>query len=165
MVYKLNFSAFQPQSFDWLKWNTYITGLSSGNILATSLVWPGNSDDYTDHNDPPPAPPPDGWGHTYRGFAEVGDLTDKQLHVGDFVARDTVSNGFGGFGVTTALNSHIDENRALRMVLWDHSASMSGGIQYHTSGFAIFKILGYSTGNWVLLQLVRIDSSCGQTVS
>jgi hypothetical protein len=163
MVYKLGYAAFTPQSFDWLRWNIYISGINpSGNILATSLGWPGNSDDYVDHSDPG-TPPPGVPAYVYRGYAEVGDPTDKQLHGGDFVARD--GDGFSGFGVTTALNSHIDENRALRMVLWDHSAGMSGGIQYHTSGFAIFKILGYSTGNWVLLQLVRIDSSCGQTVS
>jgi Flp pilus assembly pilin Flp len=122
MVYKLGYAAFTPQSFDWLKWNPYITGLSSGNILATSLGWPGNSDDYSNHNDLPAAPPPDNWGHTYRGFAEVGDLTDKEMHAGDpttvpgdYIARDSISDGFGGFGVTTALNSHINENRTLRM--------------------------------------------------
>jgi hypothetical protein len=50
------------------------------------------------------------------------------------------------------------------MILWDHSAGVSGSGQYMASGFGIFKILGYSTNNWILLQLVRIDSSCGQLV-
>lgn len=165
MVYKLNFDpdGFTPQSFNWLKWNTYLTGLSSGNILATSLGWPGNSDDYDNHGDLPNAAPPD-WPHTYRGYAEVSNPTDKQLHGGDFVIEDNVSGSFGGLNVQTALQNHVNEERVLRMVLWDHSSLTSGGVQYQVSGFAIFRILGYSSNNWILLQLIRIDNSCGQTI-
>lgn len=172
MVYRLNYGAFTSQRFDWLKWNQYITGLSSGNILATSLTWPGNSDDYINHNDLPATPPDDGWGFTYRGFAEDGDATDKQLHTGDFIDQDTVSTGFSGFGVEAALQDHISpdinsEPRSLRMILWDYSSGGGDPIQtrYKASGFGIFKILGYRTNSWILLQLVRIDGSCGQTVS
>jgi hypothetical protein len=161
-VFVLDYAAFSPQAFDWLKWNPYITGLSSGNVLAASLAYPGNSHDYANHNDLPAAPPPDGWGYTYRGFAEVGDLTDKEMHLADFIARDTVSGGFGGFGVTTTLNNHIDEARTLRLPLWDHSSGTSIGIQYQASGFGLFRILGYNTNNWLLLELVGLDNSCGQ---
>jgi hypothetical protein len=163
MVYKLSFAAYAAQSFDWVKWNPYITGVSSGNILANSLGWPGNSDDYNNHNDFPTTPPPD-WPHTYRGFAEVGDATDKQLHGGDYVAKDNNSGGFGGLGVTAALNGHINAERTLRMVLWDFSSGDST-VSYRVSGFAIFKIVGYSANNWLLLELVRIDNSCGRVVN
>jgi hypothetical protein len=164
-VFVLNYAAFTPQSFDWLKWNTYITGLSSGNLLAASLAYPGNSHDYTNHNDLPAAPPPDNWGHTYRGFAEVNNLLDKEMHLDDYIARDSSSGGFGGFGVTAALNDHIDTGRTLRLPLWDHSSGTSGGSQYQASGFGLFRILGYNTNNWLLMELVGLDESCGQPAS
>jgi hypothetical protein len=166
MVYLLDYAAFAPQSFDWLKWNPFITGASSGNVLANSLIWPGNSDNYTNYNDFPATPPPDpDYTYTYRGYSEPGDATDKQLHIGDYVVKDSISGGFGGVGVTTRLNEHITKERTLRMVLWDQSTGDSSVDKYRASGFAIFRIIGYGSNDWLLVELIRIDNSCGRIIN
>jgi hypothetical protein len=46
--------------------------------------------------------------------------------------------------------------------LWNWSSGSSGGSQYQASGFGLFRILGYSANNWLLLELVGLDESCGQ---
>ena len=166
-VFKFNAGNFTSRNFDWLKWNTNITALNGGgNLLATSLTWPGNSSDHQNRGDSP-NPPPGSWPYpfTFRGFAEAGDPEDNQLHGGDFIMRDGVSGGFGGLNVEQTLRSHIDSQRVLRMVLWDANGD-SAEPRYRASGFAVFRIRGYSTsGGWLLMELYRLDLSCGQTIN
>ncbi|MFZ0547817.1 MAG: hypothetical protein WAM60_20395, partial [Candidatus Promineifilaceae bacterium] len=158
-VFVLNYGAFSADGFDWLKWNQYINTLSSGNILATSLTYPGNSHDYLYHVGDSGTFP---IGVTpYRGFSEVGDDTDKEMHIGDYVAQDTISGGFNSF-VRSQLEEHINTGRTLRLPLWDSTSGASGSGKYQMSGFGLFRVLGYSTNNWLLLQLVGLDESCGQ---
>lgn len=163
-LYKLDLGEI-PGGFQWLKWNTNITGINGGgNILATSLQWPGNSWDYQDYGDPPQPPPPP-FEYTFRGFAEAGDPADRQMHLGDAIAVDAISGGFAGVSVQAVLNEHIDTGRALRLPLWDIAdPAIPGAIR--AAHFGIFRIIGYSTGNnWLLLELVRLDESCGQLLT
>lgn len=161
-IFKLNLGN-GPDSFNWLKWNTTINGINpppaGASILAASLYWPGNSGDYVDRGDSPEA-------GTFRGFAEVEDPDDHQLHVGDLVAQDSISGGIGGAGVAGVLQEHINNKRTLRVVLWDNS---EGGFvtsptnSYRVDGFAIVRIRGYGP-DWLLVELFRLDNSCGQSV-
>jgi hypothetical protein len=78
-VYSLNLE--QAQAY-WLRWNGGIS--QSGDTLANSLTWPGNTHDYTDHGDSgvPIGPYP----YVVRGFMEVGDTDDQLLHLNDHVS-------------------------------------------------------------------------------
>jgi hypothetical protein len=170
-IYKLDVGQ-SPGNFDWLKWNTNISGItpppSGQSLLGASLLWPGNNGDVLDRNDPPDPPPPS-WPFpfTFRGFVEVGDDTDTDMQMGDWVARDTVSGGFGASGVTTSLESHIYNGRSLRVALWDSSAGgyepspPAPAARFLISGFAVFRVRAYGSG-WILFELVRLDTSCGQ---
>jgi hypothetical protein len=147
--------------FNWLKWNTRISGINpppaSSSVLGASLLWPGNSDDYNDHGDPPS---PD----TFRGFADAdpSDSSDVEMQIHDWVARDTVSGSFSAAGVSSAIRDHIDKDRALRLVLWNDSAGGYSAVGFQVSGFGIFRLRAYGS-DWVLVELVRLDTSCGQS--
>ncbi|MFN2189731.1 MAG: TadE/TadG family type IV pilus assembly protein [Candidatus Promineifilaceae bacterium] len=146
-------------NFNWLKWNVDITGITpppgGASILAASLNWPGNSSDYEDRGDPP-------GGGTYRGFADATDPADLEMHEDDWIVQDTISGGFAGMGVDNTLREHVNTERALRLVLWDDSASGYTPSRFQASGFGIFRLRAYGA-NWILLELVRIDNSCGQS--
>jgi hypothetical protein len=154
-IFKLNLGT-GIANFDWLKWNADITGINppGDSILATSLLWPGNSNDYNDYGDPP-------GGGAFRGFADANDSDDREMHIGDWIAEDTLSGGFAGAGVTPKLQEHIDKERTLRLVLWDESTSGYNSNRFQVSGFGIFRIKAYGA-DWLLLEFVRHDSSCGQ---
>lgn len=130
---------FDSNTFKWLVWNTiYLAG--SSNELAHSLAWPGDSLDYP----------------TY-GYYEPGDPTDMSLNVGDWIAGSHGS--IGDTAVQQILNEHIDLDRVLRLPAWD-SESIS---TYRTSGFALFRLLGYSIADeWLLLEFIGWDDTCGQ---
>lgn len=158
-IFKLNFGSGQG-NFNWLKWNTTIVGITpppaGASVLAASLFWPGNSSDYVDRGDSPAG--------SVRGFAEVENPSDQQMQVGDLVAQDSISGGFGGAGVASVIQDHIDNNRTLRVVLWDNAAggyvsSPTNG--YRIEGFAVIRLRGYGP-DWILVELFRLDSSCGQ---
>ena len=127
-----------PSTFSWLVWNTiFLTGDS--NDLAHSLTWPGDSWDYP----------------TY-GYYEPGDLRDMTLSLGDYVAQSTGT--IGATAVQQALNEHIDLGRVLRLPTWDNPAGT-----YRTSGFVLFRLLGYSIADeWLLLEFMGQEDSCGQ---
>ncbi len=125
------------QNVGLLRWNTAL----SGNRLAASMTYPGNSS------------------HPSLGFHEPGDDTDKTLHVDDYVARSTEPMG----NMATPLRNHIDTGRTLRLPLWtEDSGGYNGDGNYFTiAGFGIFRIRGYGSG-WILFELFQIDNSCGQ---
>jgi hypothetical protein len=143
------------QNVGLVQWNNNITGINGGgSILATSLDYPGNSNDYGNHGDP---------GHSfpvYRGFSEWGDPTDREMHVGDRVPHsgETLNSS-----VRARLRDHIDSGRTLRLPLWDASTGGydGSGNWFRIDGFGIFRIHGYGN-DWILLEVFRLDSSCGQ---
>ena len=104
------------------------------------------------------------WLTTAPHAAEAGDHTDRRYHNGDKVQIDTVSGGFGGFGVQARLNDHIDSRRVLRMMMWDvNQAQVPGTLK--ADNFAAMRVRGYSASSgWLLLELYRLDNSCGQLV-
>jgi hypothetical protein len=158
-IFKLDLG-YGIEDFNWLKWNTGITGITpppaGHSILATSLLWPGNSDDYADYGDPSVTPGV----NAFRGFADAVDIDDVEMHIGDWVAEDNL-DGFGGLSVAANLQDHINEDRALRLVLWDESAGGYSADGFQVSGFGVFRIKAYGS-SWLLLEFVRHDTSCGQ---
>ncbi|MBK6326568.1 MAG: pilus assembly protein [Chloroflexi bacterium] len=142
------------------KWNA---GITSGNTtLSNSLAWPSNISDYTNHNDA--GVPIPGLAFVVRGFVEVGDNTDRSIHISDRVA---VNGEIGNLnGITGALQNHITNKRTLRLLVLSNTAEqyLNGVPFYQPTGFAIYRISGYSlTNNWILLEFIRWDHSCGQS--
>ena len=153
-------NGFGAGEFGWLRWNEGIQ--SSANTLQDSLTWPGNIFDYTDHGDSGAILL--GQTHVVRGFIEAGDASDTELHVGDWIATSTGS--INSAGIRSVLNEHSELERTLRLPIWDttEGSGMSG--RYKASAFALFRFHGYSfspsSGNWILLEFLRFDQSCGQ---
>ena len=139
--------------------NTTIQGITpppgNSSVLAASLIWPGNSSDYVERGDPPGA-------GTFRGFAEATDSSDLEMHEGDWIAQDTISGGMAGTGMSTKLNALINTDRSLRLVLWNASDNGYASSNFKVSGFGVFRLVAYGA-DWLLVELVHLDSSCGQT--
>ncbi|PID86995.1 MAG: hypothetical protein CSA11_04915 [Chloroflexi bacterium] len=156
-----------PLQAIWLSWNQYLS--PANNNLSASLAWPGNTSDYNDCAPEGCTGPPgyyiqDESNHVW-GFAEVGDTEDRDLGVNDRVAANvgaSISNG----AVTNALSNHVISNRALRLpvLATDFRIDYAGAYPYvEVQDFVIMRIRGYSTSeNWLLLEFVRFDHSCGQ---
>lgn len=153
---------FGSGNFGWLAWNQGIN--VSATTLAGSLTWPGDSIDYTNHNDGgQPATPLYPW--VVRGYVNPMDTSDIAMHIGDWVAANTgsvVSNG-----VRTTLNGHIDKGRQLRLLIWNDAAQQGSNGRYQIIGFAVFRLHGYSLdqgggGSWILAEFISWDTSCGQ---
>ena len=148
-------NGFGSGNFGWLVWNTGIVPNAATSV--NSLTWPGDTLDYTDHTDGGTAVPGSGFAHVVRGYIEPGDPTDHALHIGDWLAASTGS--INSSAIRDAVNEHIDLERTLRLPIWNNSS----GSQYQTAQFAIFRIIGYSiTEDWLLLEFVDFDASCGQ---
>lgn len=163
-VFKVQ-NGFGNGNFGWLAWNEGIA--ANANTLAGSLGWPGDSTDYNDHNDGGSLNAIAGWGENYvpRGYIESGDVTDQSLHVGDWVAANTGS--VNSNSVRDTIAGHIDLDRALRLIVWNNAEQQGNNGRYEITGFAIFRIIGYSLsqnndGSWILAEFLRWDDSCGQ---
>lgn len=149
--------------FGWLRWNTEAT--PNANVIANSLTWPGDSQDYTDRGHDPgyntvPGSPFD---HSVRGYIEPGDPTDTSMNIGDWVLGTT--GNVNAMEVRTQLLNHIERERELRLIVWDETTDQGRGKEYRIYGFAVFKLHGYSTiGNpkFIVAEFVRWDNSCGQ---
>ena len=160
-VFKI-FNGSGSGNFGWLKWNVGLNGTSPNQIA--SLEWPGNSTNY----DPPcneqnPSCQSTGVnGEKFWGYAEPDDPTDREMHIGDWVAAATGSMA----SVDGALDKHITQGRTLRLPIWDNYSDEPGSnAQYQISGYAIFRLHGYDlsgNGSWILAEFIRFDQSCGQ---
>jgi len=152
---------FSNETFNWLVWNLGIE--PSAVTLANSLTWPGDSDDYADHGDP--GTPSGSFSHVVRGYVEPGDDGDTSLDSGDWVAA--TGDVFDSAAVRAALNAHIDVGRILRLPVWDitDGGTATSG-RYRVSGFAIFRLVGYSMGDhWILVEFVEWDNTCARQLS
>jgi hypothetical protein len=146
----------------WLAWNQ--CDAASSNALADSLTWPGNSNVYT----------PSGGQcvvdgermDKFPGFMEVGDNTDKSMHIGDWVAVNTGSSN--STAVNTALAEHVNLGRTLRLIVYKDVADTGGGnAAYRISRYAVMRLIGYSLNqgggeSFILAEFIRWDDSCGQ---
>lgn len=155
---------FGSGNFGWLVWNDGIP--PTGVTLANSLTWPGNSADYTDHGDAGAVLP--GFGHVVRGYVEPGDPDDQGMHIDDWVAAS--GSSLTDAAVAQQVQVNIDRRRDLRLIVWDANApgaGPAGNGQYQIGRFAVFKIRGYGNSaaadQWLLLEFIRWDDSCGQT--
>ncbi len=151
-------------NFGWLVWNQGI--FANAATLANSLAWPGDSTDYSDHNDGGSLSPINGWGGDYvpRGYIEPGNVIDQALHIGDWIAADT--GAINSSDIRDQLATHIDLERTLRLPVWNTSTGIGSDTLFQTSQFGLFRLVGYnlSTG-WLLLEFEGFDTSCGQLVS
>lgn len=153
-------NGFGSGNFGWLLWNTGEQG--SATTLDESVSWPGNSTDYTNAGNcgggscvTPLFP------HRVRGYVNPDNTSDITLHIGDWVPANTgVSNSSS---LRTTLSEHISLNRTMRMIVWGESRQQGNNGAYRISGFAVFRLKGYSLQHdWILAEFVRWDTSCGQ---
>jgi hypothetical protein len=157
-VYLL-YNGFGSGDFGWLVWNEGIN--ASANTLVNSLAWPGNTLDYTDHNDGGQAL--GAFDHVVRGYIDPDDTSDLTLGVDDWVPAST--GVINQTGVRDALNEHISKTRTLRLPIWDQARDVGVNADYQVARFAIFRLHGYHVSTspaWILLEFVRWDDSCGQ---
>jgi hypothetical protein len=153
-LYKLS-NGFGSSDFGWLVWNTGIS--ASATTLGNSLTWPGNATDYTNYGDGGTAVPGSSFANVVRGYIEPGDPTDQTLHVGDWIAAYT--GVVSDTAVTDPLQTQIDLGRTLRLPVSNNNSST----QYQASRFGLFRLIGYNlSDNWLLLEFVQWEDSCGQ---
>ena len=158
MVYKVQ-QGFGSGRFGWLVWNEGINPSSA--TLGNSLTWPGDTLDYTNHEDGGIILP--GQTHVVRGYIEPGDPTDTDLHVGDWVATSTGS--LNSTPIRAIVEEHIALGRVLRLPIWSEATNGGANGAFRASGFALFRIHGYHSSqvdSWILLEFIRWDRSCGQ---
>ena len=161
-IYRIS-NGFGSGNFGWILWNQGRP--SSANTLTDSLVWPGDSNDYTDHGDNSILAAADAYPYIVRGYVEPGDATDTSLNIGDWVAANT--GAINASGVRTALESMVDSERIIRLIVWDDAVDQGNNGRYKIVGFAVFRLVGYQLsqgngGSWILGEFVRWDYSCGQ---
>ncbi|MBK8902650.1 MAG: PKD domain-containing protein [Anaerolineaceae bacterium] len=165
-IYRVQ-NGFGNGNFGWLAWNINVA--NSANALENSLQWPGNSTNYnacTGGSGCPPGQgvPGSGFSFNVPGYIEPGDPTDHALHLGDWIVGSTGS--LNSLSVQEQLKSHIDLERTLRLPIWNNHSGTGLSGPYQTTQFAIFRLLGYNTtSNWLLLEFVSFDTSCGQLAS
>ncbi|MCA9959521.1 MAG: pilus assembly protein [Anaerolineales bacterium] len=155
----LIYNGFGTGNFGWLLWNTGQQG--DANTLNDSMSWPGDSNDYTNagncnNNCVTPLYP-----HDVRGYVNPDDTSDISLQIGDWIPANTgVSNSSA---IRTTLNGHIGLDRQLRVIVWGESRQQGSNGAYRVSGFAVFRLHGYSLQHsWILAEFIRWDTSCGQ---
>jgi hypothetical protein len=158
MVYR---AWLNGQNAAFLRWNTGIGG--SSQLLANSLLWPGNTRDYTDHGDSgEPATPL--FSHVVRGYVNPLDDMDITLGLADWVAVE--AGNVNAHAVREALNTHIDRGRLLRLPVWDELAGIGSDSRVRTYRFGLFRLHGYNLAApaWLLLEFAGWDDSCGQAL-
>ena len=142
-------------NFNWLQWNidTACPGCSNiDNRLATSMTWPGNTHDAT------------------LGFHQVGNNQDTELSVDDRVAYSAANNSAAiGTPPNGPLPASITRGRTLRVMLAQEDDG-SAHQWVKVAQFANVRILGYKlvgdpSTQWLLVQFVSYDTSCGQVAS
>jgi len=154
-LYQVN-AGLGPGDFTWLAWNLCSNDLTA---LENSLAWPGNTFDYTPlpgscaAYDPP----------RVAGYVEPGDLTDRSMNLGDFIAAYTGTTS--STSLQAILAQHIGRNRTLRLPIWDMAyAGSEPTVQ--VSRFALFRPVDASlTEGWLTVEFVGWDDSCGQIAS
>ena len=144
-VYKLDFG-YGPGDFSWLQWLQ--TTPDNAATLAASLQWPGDN---------------------HLQFHDYYENDDVQMHIGDWSAINTGNDIWSASSIISTISSDIDADRSMRLIIWHEG--FNNGQALKIDGFAIFQVAGFhfdpaNPGNsWLLLQFIRHDASCGQTVA
>ncbi|MDJ0753199.1 MAG: pilus assembly protein [Ardenticatenaceae bacterium] len=159
-----------PGNFGWLYWNTDVNGASD---VAGSLAWPGNSIDYV--NGPNGNPGPNsaatsaGFSHKVWGYIEPNSdefPADTSMQTGDWVSGRT--GAINSSAVNDALEDHIDNERILRLPIWEVSSGSGNNVEYTILSFGLFRLHGFNlTGGqqWILAEFIGLDDSCGQSTA
>ncbi len=135
---------YPVQSAGIVQWDRRLTGTPQAHFAA-AMTWPGTS----------------------NLFRHPNDTRDTELQTGDYIAHSSA----GLTAASSALGNHITSGQTLRFPLWDSSDPnghrwIDDDPDYNTFrvvGFAIFRVREYSNaGDWILLELYRVDNSCGQ---
>jgi hypothetical protein len=165
LVYRLWLTPTITNSFHFLRWNTGINASSS--TLVNSLLWPGDTRDYTNHGDGGQQSTPH-YPHVVRGFVNAIDPSDISLDIEDWVA--TFPGVVNGNTLSAALNDHIDRGRLLRLPVRDEAVGINNNTRVQVNRFGLFRLHGYnlsspsSSVDWLLLEFVGWDDSCGQII-
>jgi hypothetical protein len=145
-------------SMAWLVWNNGI--VASASTLGNSLTVPGNSTDYSNHNDGGlPATPL--YPHVVRGYAEPFDPSDLLMHPGDWV---TVATGsLNSDSIRDLINDHILNGRELPLLVWDSIQAQGSNTYVRTVQFAVFRLHGHNLTQaggpaWLLAEFVRWET-------
>jgi hypothetical protein len=151
-----------PHTFSFLTWNNGIN--ASSQTLVNSLLWPGNTRDYTDHGDGGQQATPH-YPHVVRGFVNSIDPTDISLDIDNWVGR---FSGVTSNAVHQAINDHIDHGRLLRLPVYDETAGSGSNVRLQVYRFGLFRLHGHDLtnttgGGWLLLEFAGWDDSCGQS--
>ncbi len=163
--------SWESGNFGWLKWNLGITGINGSGlagdagVLSNSLSWPGDSNDYTNHSDPGTAVA-DGYGHVVRGYVKPGDTTAQALRKGEWVSASPAQLP----DISGAVRALIDKGTGVRVIVFDTAESGFGSYgRYFIERFGIFRIIGYGNSGaedeWLLLEYIRPDDSCGEPLN
>lgn len=156
-VYKIQ-NGSGPGNFGWLAWNVCE---SSQGDLVDALTWPGSSKDYRPLSG---GCNPGGFTPRVRGYVEPGDPTDREMHIGDWVAGSTgaVNSSEG----REQLQDHIDRGRHLRLLYYETADGTGSNVRYLIKGFVVMRLIAYhlpaSGGTWIMAEFIRWDDSCGQ---
>ena len=162
---------WESGNFGWLKWNLGITGINGSGlageaaVLSNSLSWPGDSNDYTPHADPG-TKAADGYDYVVRGYVKPGDTTAQALRKGEWVSASPAQLP----DISGAVQALINSGTGLRMIVFDTAESgFSTYGRYFIERFGVFRIIGYGNSNqddeWLLLEYIRPDNSCGEPLN
>jgi hypothetical protein len=140
----------------WLCWNSCACDKPD---LEEALTWPGNSDDQT----PQSGSCPGYEGPRVKGFVEVGDSTDRGMHIGDRVKAYEGSVK----AVKGDVAEHVDLGRALRIIVYEEYGGTGNDKYYKIKAFAIMRLHAFSLDqgggeSFILAEFIKWDNSCGQ---
>ncbi|MCB0205742.1 MAG: hypothetical protein KDH89_13050, partial [Anaerolineae bacterium] len=121
-----------PGNFGWMSWN----GSSSANALVASLTPPGNSDIYTNPDDP----------------------ADHDLTPGDWVY------GLAGVNNSWPIRSALDSLIGYPIVVpvWDSSSGQGSNLRYRLAGFARAELTGYDLPSGQISAVYQGMAVCSQ---
>ncbi|MEZ4589966.1 MAG: TadE/TadG family type IV pilus assembly protein [Chloroflexota bacterium] len=161
------FNGVGSGNFGWLLWNVGVS--PNANTLENSLTWPGDSTDYTPCCGGSSGVPNSGFTYNVPGYIDPQDPGDHAIHIDDLIAANTGT--VNSSGVRNALQSHINLDRNLRLIVWSEAVNDLGtpvpqngsNARYRVAGFAVFRLVGYNLSQgWILAEFIRWDNSCGQ---
>lgn len=155
------YDGYSSGNFSWLRWNNGRP--DNDETLRDSILWPGNSSDYIDHEYTQLSPPSPLFSWIVDGYVNPKNNLDISLSIHDWVLGK--SNQITSTIVQNELNEHITKNRTLRLLIWDEGDNQ----EYRIAKVGIFRLIGYhideTTGSsWLTVEFVRWDTSCAQSL-
>ncbi|MEM8862335.1 MAG: hypothetical protein AAGD96_28800, partial [Chloroflexota bacterium] len=93
-------------------------------------------------------------------------------HLGDRIRHSSGANVAKAAGAFNSTQPHIDIGRSIRVPIVDATGLNPAGVHpsdnFVINGFVIIKLIGYGNdnfkGNFLVAEVVRPDTSCGQVL-